>query len=1241
MGVIPARGPDESSAARTASDTAAAQSPKAGGAVVDFTRDIRPIFEANCYRCHGESRHKSGLRLDRKSSAMEGGTSGKVIEPGDSAKSALVQRVTATDPDERMPQGKDPLGAREIALLRAWIDQGANWPDDGSSAEAGEKHWAYVKPVQATPPEIPGVSHPIDRFVRARLAKEGLSPSPPADRATLLRRVSIDVTGLPPTLEEIDAFVRDERPDAYERVVDRLLASPRYGERAAQRWLDLARYADTNGYEKDERRTMWRYRDWVIDAYNRNMPFDLFTIEQIAGDLLPSATLDQKIASGFHRNSLMNEEGGIDPEEFRNAAVVDRVNTTASVWLGTTLACAQCHNHKFDPFSQKEYYQLFAFFDSTADTGNKNDPMISAPTPEQARDEARLAAEVGGLEKELAGPDTALDAEEAMWAASARRELPAATDWRVLAPLEANAKNESALTVQPEGFVLAGGKLPDRETYTITAAAPLERVRVLRLEVAKHDSLPAHGPGRAANGNFVLTDLALDLVDGDKSVRVPIRAAEASYEQDQGGRFRVGAAIDADASSGWAIDRGGNVTRAETALFALDRPLDVPRTAKLRVTLACESAFAQHVLGDFRLSVADDEALARRVAPPEMGAWRLVGPFFAKSQADALATVFPPEKEITTHAPPLDQYEVPLSPEQLAVEQASSDSPVHKSSFFAWIGQGGWRDGEVHTLDGEKCAQYVSRDVHCDEPASLALYVGADDALRLWIDGEQRFEAKEMQGGVVDQHRVDVKLARGDHTIAMKIVNGAGQYSFFFDAVRTNEDRMPESVAAALRAEPPTEPQRAAVRDYFRRTQSPRGRELAARLAKAEKDLADLRARIPTALVMKELDKPRVTHVHVRGSFMNLGDEVEPGVPRVLNPLRSRSGARTGDSSPSSDPKHDASSSATASRVDDGAPSPPAPRATRLDLARWLVDPENPLTARVVVNRVWMELFGRGIVATENDFGTRGDPPTHPELLDWLAVELVRTKWDMKGLMRTIVTSETYRQSSNVTPEMLERDPKNVWLERFPRQRMEIETLRDVSLAIGGLLHEKTGGPSVMPPQPDGIWSAAYSGDKWTDAMDGDRFRRGLYTFWRRSSPYATYTLFDAPSRELACTRRAQTNTPLQALALLNDPAFVECAAGLASRMMHGTNGSDAEKIALGFRLCTAREPSLEEVDVLAKLRMKEYVRLANSPESAKKTVASAAAGAKADEHADPIELASWIAVGNVLLNLDETVTRN
>jgi hypothetical protein len=1165
--------------------SSARQSPDASGAAkVDFARDVRPILEARCYACHGEHRRKGGLRLDHKANAFAGSSFGKVIEPGDAAKSALVQRIASTDPDERMPLGKEPLGAAEIALLRAWIDQGASWPDDGEVASTGATHWAYVKPVAIDPPHVAGVAHPVDRFIRARLQREGLAPSPPADRATLIRRASLDLTGIPPTLEEVDAFVRDARPDAYERVVDRLLASPRYGERQAQRWLDLARYADTNGYEKDERRTMWRYRDWVIDAFNANMPFDEFTIEQIAGDLLPDATLAQKIATGFHRNTLMNEEGGADPEEFRNAAVVDRVNTTATVWLGTTLGCAQCHNHKFDPFSTKEYYQLFAFFDGTADTGNKNDPMIPAPTPAQAKEEQRLVARVGELEKELAAPDADMDREQARWMLAVREHLPPPADWHVLIPSALTAKNGSILSVQDDGAILATGDVPEREVYSFVTTAPIERADLVRIEVQNDESLPMKGPGRAPNGNFVLTNVEISVVGSDAASTVPFGGAQASFEQDTGGRYRADEVFDRDAASGWAIGRGGSPTRAEELVLALKRDVHLSSRDKLRIQLACESPFGAHVLGRFRVSVAANPALAMTILPPETSAWRVVGPFKAASQAEALATKFPPEVEI-------------VAKKELS---ASYDAA-------AWTEKPEWFDRDVHALEGENCAHYLVRTVHCDAAMSLALFVGADDALKLWLDGDEILQAKEMQGTVADQHRVEVKLTAGDHTLALKVVNGGGQYSFFFDATRDTADHMPLRVVDALLAHGDTDEQRALVRDFYRRTESPRGRTLGAQLAAAEKDLAALRAEIPTALVLRELDKPRKTRVHVRGSFLSPGEEVQPGVPHALNPLR----------------------------------SPDHARPTRLDLARWLVDPDNPLTARVVANRAWEDLFGRGLVATSDDFGTRGEPPSHPELLDWLATELVHTKWDMKALVRTIVTSETYEQSSRVTPEMLERDPKNVLLERAPRTRLDVETLRDCELAIGGLLVEKIGGPSVMPPQPDGIWSAAYSGDQWKNATGSDRYRRGLYTFWRRSSPYATYGLFDAPSRELACTRRPRTNTPLQALALLDDPAFVECAAGLAQRMMSDGATSDADRIARGFRLCTSREPSPGEIDVLAQLAASERERLSKDPAAASKTIASVASAVRVDDKTDPAELAAWISVGNVLLNLDETVTRN
>jgi hypothetical protein len=1163
---------------------------------VTFARDVKPIFDAHCADCHSATRMKGKLRLDQRASAM------RTIVAGNSAQSELIARVTATDADERMPQKGAALTAHEIEILRTWIDKGAEWPAALDSKIELKVHWAYVKPVmRAAPPlkDSAGVKNPIDVFVRAKLEREGLRASPEADKVTLIRRATLDLTGLPPTPSEVDEFVADKAPDAYEHLVDRLLASPRYGERMAQWWLDLARYADTNGYEKDARRTMWPWRDWVIRAFNDNMSFDGFTIEQLAGDLLPNATDSQRIATGFHRNTLVNEEGGTDPEEFRTAAVVDRTNTTAAVWLGSTLGCAQCHDHKFDPFSQREYYELFSFFDNTSDSGDKIDPVIPAPSEDQRVESARLAALVDDLNTKLEGDAPKLDAQEKTWRDLVHAAMPPEPVWDVLVPEKTSALQGSTLTARQGGAVFVGGPSPDRDTYTVECTTRPAQVRAIRLEVLADPALPSDGPGRAANGNFVLTDFALDVVKDGVTTRVKFSGAEADFEQTRGGRYRIAEALDGDAASGWAIEEGEHLTRTHRAIFVPEAPLSITAGTRLRFTLACQSGFAGHTLGCFRLSACDDVELARWIAPPAMQPWRAVGPFTAKSQGEAFDTVFAPETEIVTRAPLSRNY--------------GAAGP-------AWQAKDEWRDGDLHALACENCALYLERRVDCDEQTALRVFAGADDAFKLWVNGVLVHAEPAISGDTVDQHVFGIALERGENHIALKVVNGGGPGTFFFQADRKASSRIPDDVVAALRLDENlrSAEQRAAVRHFWRTTYSPAGREMAAELASANKALADLRAQIPTTPVMQELTVRRKTHVLQKGSYLSPGAEVKPAVPSVLGAL-----------------------DATA-------------RADRLALARWLVAPDNPLTARVFVNRTWERFFGRGIVATVDDFGTRGDPPTNPELLDWLALEFVRTGWDVKRLMKTIVTSATYRQSSNATPSLLERDPDDVLLARAPRLRLEIESLRDVALAASGLLVEKLGGPSVMPPQPDGVWAPVYSDDRWMTATTSDRYRRGLYVFWRRSSPYATYMLFDAPSRELACTRRPRTNTPLQALALLNDPAFVECARALARRTVDEGGATDAARATYAFQLCTARKPRPDEVNVLVKLvvaerRHRAAAQKSQAVKSAVPAVATDAPSLAVDapksggavEDSREEEVAAWLPVANVVLNLDETVTRN
>lgn len=980
---------------------------------VRYNRDIRPILSNRCFKCHGPDLKKGGLDLQTRDGATKELKSGHVaIVPGKSDESELIRRILADDPAERMPPKSPPLPAEQSAKLRAWIDQGAKY----------EEHWAYVKPTRPALPKVKQGNWPrngIDYFVLARLEREGLSPSPEVDRTTLIRRVSLDLTGLPPTLQEVDAFLADPSPNAYEKVVDRLLNSVHYGEHQARPWLDMARYADTNGYEKDERRTIWPYRDWVVNAFNHDLPFDEFTIEQFAGDLLPNATQDQKVATGFHRNTMVNTEGGTDDEEFRVAALVDRVNTTMEVWMGTTMGCCQCHNHKFDPFTQKEFYQLLAFFNGTADQGRSNEPSMPVYTPEQAAKQKQIQGEIAQLTALLDTPTPQLAEAQTKW----ERSIASNAAWQALEPESMKSANGAALVKRPDASIYVRGATPDTDSYTITFNTDLKAITGFRLEALTDKTLPNDGPGRADNGNFVLNRLhvaAAPAKEPGKAEVVVLRNASADFSQSG---FAIAGAIDDDPKSGWAVDP--EIGKSHVAVFETAKDIGFDDGTVLSVTLD-QTHGGKHTLGRFRLSVTTSP---RPVKLPQL--------------PDAIAKL-------------------------------------------------------------------------------------------LAVKPEQRDEKQKAE------------LARYYRSIA---------------------------------------PELAAERD---------------KLARLRQEEANIKP--ATTLIMRELDKPRPTFVHIRGNHTKKGDAVTPGVPAKLHPLHNKASGNG---------------------------------PTRLDLARWLVDADNPLVGRVIMNRTWARYFGRGFVETSEDFGIQGDLPTHPDLLDWLAVELVDRKWSLKAMHKLIVMSATYRQSSHVTPDVYQRDPFNRLFARGPRFRLDAEMVRDNALAISGRLSHKVGGPSVFPYQPEGVWFNPYSADKWVTSSNGDQHRRGLYTFWRRTAPYAAFMAFDAPSREVACERRPRTNTPLQALATLNDKAFVECAAALAKRMMSEAKG-DRERAIHGFRLCVARSPTAQELDHLLALYHEKLAKYRNDPAAVKAMTATA--GSMKDT--DMAELAAWTVVANVLLNLDETITK-
>lgn len=1198
--------------------------PPAATRPVDFAKDIRPILAKNCVRCHGAEKQKGGLSLHSKAKAFAGGDDGPAFEAGKSAESRLIRFVAGIDDDGIMPpEGSgDALSPEQVGLLRAWIDQGAAWPDDSNApTTVKSNHWSFRAPER---PDFPQVKHAdwsknaIDRFILARLEKEGLTPSPEADRTTLIRRLSLDLIGLPPTPSEVDTFLADTRPDAYERLVDRLLASPHFGERWGRRWLDRARYADTNGYEKDRERSIWPYRDWVIDAINTDKPFDRFTTEQIAGDLLPNASLSTNIATGFHRNTMTNEEGGIDIEEFRFASLVDRVATTGTVWLGLTVQCAQCHTHKFDPITQREYYQFLAFFN------NADEPEIDVPSPEiaarRAEAEAKLAAKVADLENRFPAEDES-------------------AGWEALKPLTVESASGAALQVREDGSVLASGMLPESDVYRVVIETDLPDVRALRIEALTDPSLPSTGPGRTPHGNFVLTEFHATAAPVDDASRAkPLTLGIPSADFSQQG-FEVRAANDGQRRTGWAIDDlSGHLNKARTATFPV---LDWSRVGgKTRLTLTLEQTYGgQHVLGRFRIA-------AKRPVPWEAGpnatveerrhkhfeakfaawkhaqapvAWTALRPEKVTSKKLATLTVQDDLSVLATgDKPNNDVYELDLETDlkgitalrlEVLPDPSMPDGGPGRAPLFSV--------GDFILTEVDLSAQPKDDKA---EPRRIALkdasedYAEPDHPAALSIDG-QHDTGWSIRGRTGQAHAAVFNLAepvgdgRGTRLHLTLFQEGIHQMTIGrFRISATTETRpvrasgLPADVEA-LFLKP--DGQRAADEDARIRRHY---LTVAPELSKANAEIETLRKALPkhpTTLAIRERtpELSRTTQIRKRGEFLSPTVTVQADVPAVLPPL------------PSTAPKD------------------------RLALANWLVSEKNPLVGRVAVNQVWQAYFGRGLVATVEDFGTRGERPSHPELLDWLATELPRQGWSMKALHRRIVTSATYRQSSTVSPELLARDPKNELLARGPRFRVEAEVVRDIALAAGGLLSTKIGGPSVFPPQPDGITSLAYGQTPWTASTGADRYRRGVYTFLKRTAPFAAFATLDAPTSETTCVRRERSNTPLQALTLLNDPVFVEAARALARRVLDEAPADAEGRARLAFRLALTRQPSPEELAGLTRFQQRQLDRFRSGGANAGQVAGMTDAEGKKAGVDLPV-LAAWTSVARALLNLDETITK-
>ena len=1059
---------------------------------IDFNRDVRPILSDHCYACHGpdEGKRKAGLRLDQKESALGELKSGsKAIVPGDLAHSALVERVTSRDPDEVMPppkEGKSPT-QEQIETLVAWVQEGAPW----------QNHWSFIPPEK---PPLPGVkqerwpANEIDRFILARMEKEGFTPAPDADRAALLRRVTFDLTGLPPTPEDVDAFASDTEADAYEKVVDRLLGSKHFGERMTMNWLDLARYADTSGYHFDGVRFMWLWRDWVIDAFNENKPYDVFTVEQLAGDLLPNATRKQRLATGFVRNNMTNDEGGADPDEYLNKYVADRVSTTGTIWLGMTVACAECHDHKFDPLKTKEFYGLYAFFHNVPEKGldrirtDNPPPRLPVPTMEQAFQFVEAEFTLKDAEKTLQDRSNELGETQEKW---------------------------------------------ERQTMAAPPTTPHDKALITRVTFDDRLTVRSNRPSVASPG---------ETTESAESTAKFVRDDQPEFTEG-----RPGKALKFDGKM--HLDLGPIASFDRTNAFSYGAWIKIQGGGAILSKMEKGPGFRGF---DFYIN---DNRLEVHVA----------------------------------HRYPDDAIKVKTK------EKFEGENWRHVLATYDGSGKAAgvkiYVNGKLREIEAEKDG--LKNSIANDEPVRIGSRLG-EGHFKGQLD-DVRLYARELNAE-------DARLIAFEGMLPI-VMKSRGKRS---DEERADLQRFYKENYAV---------------DYLRSE---------AALAKARKVKNDLFAAIPTSMIMEEMDPPRETYRLVRGDFRTKGERVYPSTPAYLPPIRkakisNEEGRLKLDFTPSKEET-------------DWTPN-------RLDLAAWLVSQEHPLTARVTVNRYWAMFFGTGLVKTINDFGSQSEWPSHPELLDSLASrfrdgDLTAATpvppWDVKALVRLIVTSKTYRQSAIATPEKMERDPYNRLLARSPRLQLDAEFVRDNALAVSGLLNAKIGGPSVKPYQPPGLWDGTDS--VFVQDHGPDLYRRGMYVFWRRSAHYPAFATFDAPNREVCTVFRQRTQTPLQSLVLMNDPAFVECARGLAQRVMAEEPSDLSRRILRAFRLTLGRMPGSDEIALLEKTYEQQLAAFEADPEKAEKLLK--VGESKVPESMDRSKLAPMMAVANVLLNLNETITR-
>lgn len=1008
---------------------------------VDYETQVLPILKKNCYQCHDAKKQTSSFRLDVREKAFTGGESKK---PGiikyKATESELFRRVVTDDDEEKMPPSSKPrLSPDEVETLKRWINEGATWPDK-HSGETKLKHWAFTPPVRPALPSLNSTwpTQPIDTFILAKLEKEKLAPSALANKETLLKRLSLDLIGLPPTLAEMESFLADVSPNAWEMQVDRLLASPHFGERWARVWLDAARYADSDGYEKDKPRPVWFYRDWVIAALNRDLPYDQFIIEQLAGDLLPNATQDQKVATGFLRNSMINEEGGVDPEQFRMEAMFDRMDAIGKGVLGLTIACAQCHDHKFDPISQKEYYGLFAFLN------NDHEANIATYTAEEQRKRADLFQKIKLLEDDLKHTVPDWRTKLRQWV----KALPNQPKWEVIKPKLDTSGGQKHYLLE-DGSILAAGYAPTKHDTDFPVTLTNKKITAFKLELLNDPSLPLSGPGRSIYGLLALTEFkvivsAIDTPKSTTTLKFQSATADVNpedqplealfYDKTNRKRFtgKVAYAIDGKDETAWGIDIGpGRSNVPREAIFVLEKPLDLDKATKLNIKLVQNHGGwnsddnQNNNLGRFRFSITSDE--------------------------------------------PATANTIPTTLRQLL--QKETLTPGDEDALFSH-----WRT-----------------------------------TIKAWEATNQQIE-----------------------TLWKEHPAGSAQ------------------------------------------------------------------------LILSQREMNRETRMLKRGDFLKPGEKVDAMVPAILNPL------------------------------------PKGAARDRLTFARWMVDRQSPTTARAFVNRLWQQLFGQGLVTSSEDLGTQAEVASHPELLDYLAVEFMDNGWSIKKLLKTIALSSTYRQTSKVSAELYAKDPYNRLLARGPRFRVDAETVRDIGLSISGLLNAQIGGRSVFPPLPEYMTKPpiSYGPKTWPEDKDAQRYRRALYTFRYRSLPYPMLQTFDAPNGDTSCVRRPRSNTPLQALITLNDPLSMEAARAFAWKVMLLREKTDAERLTFAFKETLLRSPTDAETATLLKLLQTQKERNTQESEAWKIATNDPAQPPKLPSNMKPADAAAWTLVCRVLLNLDETITK-